>query len=241
MTSGVDKSIRTFRLSFREATGRPYGPGHVGGHGAAAVESARPYRQRRCDGPRLGLECRKSNRLRSPTAGRSRRLPFRPTDCVMPSASANNTAKLWNAANNQQIAEMKGDLRYISRSSSVLTADDAQAKAAVTLAMNAIPATLRKSGDRTDGSTEKGNRRQGGRRESRRRDGRESQGCEGGLHDRQSGRRCQERRRGPGQSGCRRDEGRRPMPPLPPRRPTTKKCRRPRRSNKPGQGDQRSQ
>ena len=55
------------------------------------------------------------------------------------SASANNTAKLWNATNNQQIAEMKGDLRA-QRAVVELTADDVDAKAAVAIAMNAVPA-----------------------------------------------------------------------------------------------------
>src|SRR5690606_8489734 len=53
------------------------------------------------------------------------------------SASANNTAKLWNAANGQQVAEMKGDLRA-QRKHAELVADDAEAKARVTATDNAI-------------------------------------------------------------------------------------------------------
>jgi len=68
------------------------------------------------------------------------------------SASANNTAKLWNAANNQQIAEMKGDLRN-QKIVADLTADDAEAKAAVTVAMNAIPAAEKVVTDRTAAQT----------------------------------------------------------------------------------------
>lgn len=65
------------------------------------------------------------------------------------SASSNNTAKLWNAANNQQIAEMKGDLRN-QQIVANLTADDAEAKAAVTVAMNAIPTAEKVVTERTE-------------------------------------------------------------------------------------------
>jgi WD40 repeat protein len=65
------------------------------------------------------------------------------------SASANNSAKLWNAGNNQQIAEMKGDLRH-QKIVAELTADDAEAKATVTVAMNAIPAAEKVVTERTE-------------------------------------------------------------------------------------------
>jgi WD40 repeat protein len=65
------------------------------------------------------------------------------------SASSNNTARLWNAANNQQIAEMKGDLRHLKIVAD-LTADDTEAKAAVTVAMNAIPAAEKVVMERTE-------------------------------------------------------------------------------------------
>jgi WD40 repeat protein len=65
------------------------------------------------------------------------------------SASANNTAKLWNAADGKQLAEMKGDLRNQKQVAN-LTADEGEAKAAVTVAMNAIPAAEKVVTERTE-------------------------------------------------------------------------------------------
>lgn len=70
-------------------------------------------------------------------------------------AGANNLARLWNAKDYQQIAEAKGDLRA-NRLVVKLTADDAEAKAAVTAAMNAIPAAEKVLGERTEAQKKAG-------------------------------------------------------------------------------------
>ncbi|MBS0264343.1 MAG: hypothetical protein JSS02_20570 [Planctomycetes bacterium] len=65
------------------------------------------------------------------------------------SGSTNNSAKLWNATNNQQIAELKGDLRN-QKQVAELTLDDAEAKAGVQVAMAAIPAAEKTLAERTE-------------------------------------------------------------------------------------------
>lgn len=58
------------------------------------------------------------------------------------STGASGSAKLWDAAKNQQIAELKGDWRS-NRSEKELTADDAEAKAAVKAAADANAAAVK--------------------------------------------------------------------------------------------------
>ena len=61
------------------------------------------------------------------------------------SSSANNTVKLWNAANNQQLAEMRGDLRAkslvakLTRQQADATAKVAEAKASLDAAEKDVP------------------------------------------------------------------------------------------------------
>jgi WD40 repeat protein len=62
---------------------------------------------------------------------------------------ANHLARLWNAKDNAQLAEMKGELRA-NRLVAKLTADDAEAKAVVTAAMNAIPAAEKSLTEKTE-------------------------------------------------------------------------------------------
>ena len=64
-------------------------------------------------------------------------------------AGANQIARLWNAKDYQQIADLKGDMRA-NRLVAKLTADEAEAKAAVNTAMNAIPAAEKVLGEKTE-------------------------------------------------------------------------------------------
>lgn len=61
----------------------------------------------------------------------------------------NNVAILWNATNNQQIAQLKGDKR-LARRVYQLEADDAEAKAAPNAATAAVPASEKALTERTD-------------------------------------------------------------------------------------------
>ena len=73
----------------------------------------------------------------------------RPDGLFFASAGANNIARLWNAANGQAAAEMKGDVR-LQRVVVDRTTDETEAKALVTLTTNAIPVAEKLSTDRAE-------------------------------------------------------------------------------------------
>lgn len=76
-------------------------------------------------------------------------LAIRADGARVASAGANSIAKLWDATNGQQVAEMKGDVRAV-RVVQRLTADDGQAKAAVQVATAAVPAAEKVLTDRNE-------------------------------------------------------------------------------------------
>ena len=65
------------------------------------------------------------------------------------SGGANNVAILWDAANNQQVAQLKGDKR-LGRRVYHLEADDNEAKATLTAATAAVPASEKTLTERTE-------------------------------------------------------------------------------------------
>ncbi len=147
MTSGVDKSIRTFPLVFEKQLAGHTGP-------VTSVAMVPPQGVRVLTGSDDATvrvwDLNAGNQIASLAHGGPVTSVAVSSDGLRyASASANNTAKLWNAANNQQIAEMKGDLRH-QKVVADLTADDAEAKAAVTVAMNAIPAAEKVVTERTE-------------------------------------------------------------------------------------------
>jgi WD40 repeat protein len=102
------------------------------------------------DGLIRGIDINNGQAFRSmnhggPIAG----LAIRPDGLRVATAGANAIAKLWDAANGQQVAELKGDVRT-TRVVQKLTADDGQAKAALAVATAAVPAAEKVLTDRTE-------------------------------------------------------------------------------------------
>src|SRR6185436_7114635 len=137
ISSGADKAIRSFSLAFEK---------QIAGHGGPVTSIAfvPPNSARILSGSDDGTvrvwDLAAGNQVAAlGHGGPVTSIAVSSDGQRYASGSANNTAKLWNAGNNQQIAEMKGDLRK-QKIVADLTADEAEAKAAVSVAMNAIPA-----------------------------------------------------------------------------------------------------
>ncbi|MFN0055936.1 MAG: c-type cytochrome domain-containing protein [Planctomycetales bacterium] len=147
ITSSADKTVRSFALSFERQI-----PGHGGPVTSVAVvppQSARIL-SGSDDGTVRVWDLANGNQAAALAQGGPVTSVAVSSDGQRyASAGANNIARLWNAANNQQIAEMKGELRA-NRLVAKMTADDAEAKAAVTVAMNAIPAAEKVVTERTE-------------------------------------------------------------------------------------------
>ncbi len=147
ISSGADKSIRSFSLVFEK---------QIAGHGGLVTSIAfiPPNSARILSGSDDGTvrvwDVGGGNQVASlGHGGPVTSVAVSSDGQRYASGSANNTAKLWNAGNNQQIAEMKGDLRN-QKIVADLTADEAEAKAAVTVAMNAVPAAEKALTERTE-------------------------------------------------------------------------------------------
>lgn len=147
ITSSADKTIRSFALTFE----RPI-PGHGGPVTAVAVIPPQGGRilSGSDDGTVRIWELSNGSQVAAlAQGGPVTSIAVSPDGQRFASVGANNIARLWNAANNQQIVEMKGELRA-NRLVANLSADDAEAKAAVTLAMNAVPAAEKTLAERTE-------------------------------------------------------------------------------------------
>ena len=147
ITSGADKSVRAFSFVFEKQLAGHTGPvtsvAIVPPQGARVVSGSD-------DGTVRVWDLAAGNQVSALNHGGPITSVTVSADGLrVASASANNTARLWNAADGKQLAEMKGDLRNQKQVAN-LTADEGEAKAAVTVAMNAIPAAEKVVTERTE-------------------------------------------------------------------------------------------